>query len=337
MPSLTSLAFATILLFCVSPYLADAIASSVESARCPFEEITPPFFDTRGATYHGDDLEFDNGGIAHAVVGGILLPNGTFTPSVYGHEVSVGLVAYPDQLPILPVEAPPCDTNDTNASLPTNISLAKVLYDLDPPSIYRKIKVSVDLETTANDVKVSIIITWGAKRSIGNSSTNDTSTGPVSPAFIPAGFAFDNQTNVYRFKPPAQECVSTSPEGTALTLIPFQGAIVGYRVDVPRSLLLRSPTSCYAIPQPAAYQQTGYYPTLWCIRSSLEFYRLSFEGLRFNSGVPLVFHPCSDNAAKPGPVCHDPYELCCGAADDPTCQPPNTCVASSNPPPRTTR
>ena len=104
-----------------------------------------------------------------------------------------------------------CDIDDVNASLPTNVSLAKVVYGLDPPPISQKIKVSVDLETTANSVKISIIITWGSNKRIG-APNNTLSSGPVSPTFVPAGFVYDNKSSVYRFSP-SSPCATSSPDG----------------------------------------------------------------------------------------------------------------------------
>jgi hypothetical protein len=61
----------------------------------------------------------------------------------------------------------------------------------------------------------------------------------------------------------------------------YDGHITFYEPMITREYLLARPTGCHRIKQPKAWEQAGYYPTMYCIRHSDQHrsYTVSLEGM----------------------------------------------------------
>lgn len=107
----------------------------------------------------------------------------------------------------------------------------------------------------------------------------------IHPDYINTQLAFAHMGNHY--------VDSLSPElnGGEYThtfiLGAYDGLITFYEPMITREFLLSEPNSCYPIKQPAAFQESGYYPEKYCIQYNpwLEHYKVSLENFQYQQAL----------------------------------------------------
>jgi len=294
--------------------LAVTLLAVPSSAALCATSKAPPKYPTGYRVEYGDPLVFSAGGSARAVA--VAYPynaSDSWVPYSFGYDISENWVRYPVQDPL---EYNIYDSNCDDVLLPKGQSDSnnRRQYCLSPPnntagSLFRP-KIRADYSCCPHTI--SLTITWGTK------SDSDT----IPSVYLPNGFVYDDTVQRYRFLQDSS-CKSSQPSSVTLEVLPGIGRISGYHIDVPRSLFLSQTTKCFAIPTVKQQIAGTYLPSLWCLRSYVGFYRLTFEGFQYKAGSAFSLRTCGSTVSAAS--CSSPFQSCCNPQGIPTCQPAGSC------------